>query len=168
MLPLIIVVTAFIALRTAGALGVRPLTSWLTCLRWALALMFLVTASGHWGSRRADLVAMVPPLFPSPGLLVTLTGILEIAGAVGLMIPRTSRYAALCLAVMLMAIFPANVYAARQNLSIGGRPATALPLRTAVQIGLVAATAAIALTGSSGKVSERRRRLVRFAKTAAW
>src|SRR5687768_13254197 len=166
MLPLIIVVTAFIVLRTAGALGVRPLTRWQTCLRWSLALMFLVTASGHWGSRRADLVAMVPPLFPSPGLLVTLTGILEIAGAVGLMIPRTSRPAAFGLAVMLVAMFPANVYAARHNLSIGGRPATALPLRTAVQTGLVAATAAIALTSGSG-MGERRRRLVPFAKTAA-
>src|SRR5688500_8848443 len=79
MLPLIIVVSAFTVLRTAGSLGVRGLTSWRTCLRWSLALMFLVTASGHWGSRRADLVAMVPPMFPSPGLLVTLTGILEIA-----------------------------------------------------------------------------------------
>ena len=166
MLPLVIVVTAFIVLRTAGSLGIRPLTSWLTCLRWALAVMFLVTASGHWGSRRADLVAMVPPLFPSPGLLVTLTGILEIAGAVGLMIPRTSRTAALCLAVMLVAMFPANVYAARQGLSIRGRPATALPLRTAVQIGLVAATAAIALTAQPA-ASGRRRTLVPFARTAA-
>jgi uncharacterized membrane protein len=165
MLPLIIVVSAFTVLRTAGSLGVRELASWRTCLRWSLALMFLVTASGHWGSRRADLMAMVPPMFPSPGLLVTLTGILEIAGAVGLMMPRTSRLAALCLAVMLVAMFPANVYAARNNLSIGGRPATALPLRTAVQAGLVAATAAIA--SGSGAWSERRRRLVPIAKAAA-
>lgn len=166
MLPLIIVVTAFIALRTAGALGVSGLTSWRTCLRWSLALMFLVTASGHWGSRRPDLVAMVPPQFPSPGLLVTLTGMLEIAGAVGLMIPRTSRLAALCLAVMLVAMFPANVYAARNELTIGGRPATALPLRTAVQAALVAAAAAIALTSGTGMIGERRRSLIPFAKTA--
>jgi hypothetical protein len=33
---------------------------------------------------RADLVAMVPSALPAPGLLVTLTGILEPAGALGI------------------------------------------------------------------------------------
>ena len=160
MLPLIIVVTAFAVLRVTGAAGVRPLRNWRTCLRWALALMFLVTASGHWGSRRADLIAMVPPALPSPELLVTLTGILEIAGAAGLMIPRTSRLAAACLAVMLVAMFPANIYAARQGLSIGGRPVTALPLRTVVQIGLVLASAAVAATDREGRVT--------FARQPDW
>ena len=153
MLPLIIVVTAFAVLRITGAAGVRPLSNWRTCLRWALALMFLVTASGHSGSRRPDLIAMVPPAMPSPEFLVTLTGVLEIAGALGLMIPRTSRLAAACLAVMLVAMFPANVYAAQQGLSIGGRPVTKLPLRTAVQIGLVLASAAIAATDRDGRVT---------------
>lgn len=160
MLPLIIVVTAFAVLRIAGAAGVRPLRNWRTCLRWALALMFLVTASGHWGFRRADLIAMVPPALPSPEFLVTLTGILEIAGAIGLLIPRTSRLAAACLAVMLVAMFPANVYAAQQGLTIGGRPVTELPLRTAVQIGLVVASAAIAATDREGRVT--------FARQPDW
>ena len=62
------------------------------------------------------------------------------------MIARTSRAAAACLAILLIAMFPANVYAAQQKLSIGGEPVTALPLRTAVQIGLIAATGAIALS----------------------
>ncbi|HEY0139428.1 MAG TPA: DoxX family membrane protein [Thermoanaerobaculia bacterium] len=146
MLPMLIVLIAFTVFRLAGAAGVRQLRDWRVSLRYALALMFLVTASGHWGVRRADLVRMVPPAFPSPELLVTLTGLAEIAGAIGLLWTRTARLAAACLTLFLLAVFPANVYAARQQLTIAGKPVTPLPLRTAVQVGLVAATAAIAVS----------------------
>ena len=144
MIPLIVVTVVFAALRIAGALGIQALRDWRLCLRGALAVMLLVTASAHWGAKRADLVAMVPPAFPQPELLVTLTGILELTGAAGLVYARTSRVAAAGLALLFLAMFPANVYAARHNLNIGGRPATALPLRTVVQIGLVASAVAIA------------------------
>jgi uncharacterized membrane protein len=145
MLPLIVVVVLFAVLRSAGALGVRALKDWRVCLRFALAAMFLITSTAHWGAKRADLIAMVPPFFPRPDLLVTLTGICEIAGAIGLMIPRTARLAAALLAVMLIALFPANYYAAEQGLQIGGEPVTELPQRTAVQIALVAACVAVAV-----------------------
>lgn len=144
MIPLVVIVIVFSVLRAAGALGIRALRDWRLCLRWAMAVMLLVTASAHWGEKRADLVAMVPPVFPQPELLVTITGILELAGAAGLAYGRTSRVAAICLALLFLAMFPANVYAAQHDLTIGGRPATELPLRTAVQIGLIAAAIAIA------------------------
>ena len=144
MVPLIVIVVVFTALRTAGALGIQSLRDWRLCLRWSLALMLLVTASAHWGAKRADLVAMVPPFFPRPELLVTLTGILEITGAAGLVYARTSRAAAVCLALLFIALFPANVYAAQQHLSIGGTPVTELPLRTFVQLFLIASATAIA------------------------
>lgn len=144
MIPLIVVSVVFAVLRLAGALAVPALREWRLCLRYAFAAMLLVTASAHWGAKRADLVAMVPPAFPRPDLLVTLTGIFELAGAAGLVWTRASRLAAALLAVLFMAMFPANVHAAQHGLSIGGRPATPLPLRTAVQIGLVAGTVALA------------------------
>lgn len=144
MIPLIVIVVVFTALRAGGALGVRVLRDWRLCLRWAMAVMLLVTASAHWGAKRADLVAMVPPFFPEPELLVTVTGVLELAGAAGLVWARTSRAAALGLALLFLAMFPANVYAARQGLTIGGRPVTELPLRTAVQVVLVVAAVAVA------------------------
>jgi uncharacterized membrane protein len=153
MLPLIVLVVVFTALRVAGALGIGALKDWRLCLRWALAIMFLITSTAHWGAKRADLIAMVPPVFPRPDVLVTLTGILEIAGAIGLMIPRTARLAAALLAVMLIAMFPANFYAARQGLTISGDPVTPLPQRTFVQIVLVAATVAIAIKPSPVRVT---------------
>ena len=144
MVPLIVLVVVFTALRLAGAFGIQALRDWRLCLRWAMAMMLLVTASAHWGAKRADLVAMVPPVFPAPELLVTLTGILELAGAAGLVYARTSRAAAIGLALLFIAMFPANIHAAQQGLSIGGRPVTELPLRTFVQLVLIVAATAIA------------------------
>ena len=70
---------------------------------------------------------------------MTTTGLLEILGAIGLLIPMTARAASICLALLLVAIFPANVRAARQNLTIGGRPPTPLPLRALLQVVFIAA-----------------------------
>jgi uncharacterized membrane protein len=139
MIPLVVLVGSFVVLITAGRLGVRPLQNWVTSLRWALALMFLLTASAHFGSRRPDLVQMVPTVFPNPELLVTLTGIAEIAGAIGLLIPRFAPAAAVALALLLVALFPANVHAARAGLEIGGEPVTPLVPRTLMQLGFIAA-----------------------------
>jgi len=82
---------------------------------------------------------MVPPTIPRPDLAVTTTGILELLGAAGLLLPATAPAAAACLAVLLIAMFPANVRASRERLKIGGSAATWLPLRTVLQIVFIAA-----------------------------
>src|SRR5439155_25147146 len=82
--------------------------------------------TAHFAAKRGDLIAMVPPVFPRPDLLLTLTGVLEFAGAVGLLVPATARLAAGCLAALLLVMFPANVYAARRQLTIGGQKVPAL------------------------------------------
>lgn len=134
--------TPLLVLAALFALLVYPL-GWWTALRFALAGMFLLTASAHWGKKRPDLVGMVPPQFRRPELLVTLTGIAELAGAVGLMVRQTAPWAALGLALLLLAMFPANVYAARQRRTIGGKPVTPLAARTVIQLVFVAATLAV-------------------------
>jgi uncharacterized membrane protein len=96
----------------AGFVGVAALDNWNLPLRLALCLMFMIAASAHWGRGRPDLIRMVPTALPAPGILVTITGLLEIAGAVGLLLPQTACAAATCLAVLLIALFPANVRAA--------------------------------------------------------
>lgn len=139
MLPFLVFVTTTLLLRLAGLAGMHPLDNWTTCLRAGLALMFLLTASAHWGKRRTDLIAMVPPVFPHASLIVTVTGVLELLGAVGLLLPWTAPAAAVCLAILLAAMFPANVHAARSHLGIGGAPATPLPLRTLLQVVFITA-----------------------------
>src|SRR5690242_21289944 len=105
MAPFIVLVTLFVVLSILGHFHVPVAFGWWTSLRLALAGMFLLTASAHWGKRRADLIRMVPPAFPRPDLLVTFTGMLEILGAIGLMLPPVAPYAALGLSLMLLAIF---------------------------------------------------------------
>jgi uncharacterized membrane protein len=139
MAPFIVLVASFGLLRLAGLAGVSALDEMSLPLRIAVALMFLLTASAHWGSKRADLVRMVPAWFPRPELAVTLTGVLEIVGAVGILVPATAPYAAIGLALLLVTMFPANVHAARTKLSLGGRPVTPLPQRTLLQAVFVAA-----------------------------
>ena len=95
MAPFIVLTITFVVLLLVG----RGRWRWATSLRIALAAMFLLTAWAHFGSMREDLIRMVPPAFPRPALVVTLTGIAELAGAVGLLVPRTAPWAAGCLAV---------------------------------------------------------------------
>jgi uncharacterized membrane protein len=144
MAPLIALVGGWLVARLVGLLGVAALDGWQPALRIALALMLLLTGSAHFSARRrADLIRMVPPGLPRPDV-VSVTGVLELAGAVGLLVPVTARLAAVCLAVLMMAMFPANVYAARRRLDLGGRPVTPLVPRTVLQVVFVAAALASA------------------------
>jgi uncharacterized membrane protein len=55
---------------------------------------------------------IVPPGFPSAAALVAISGVAEIAGGVGLLIPRLRRAAGWGLIALLIAVFPANIYMA--------------------------------------------------------
>jgi uncharacterized membrane protein len=48
-----------------------------------------------------------------PRRLVALTGVCEIAGGIGLLVPPVQTLAGILLAVFLVAVFPANAFAAR-------------------------------------------------------
>jgi uncharacterized membrane protein len=134
MVPFIVLIVSTLVLRIFGAVGVSLFQSWTWCLRGGLALMFVLTASAHWGRRRGDLIAMVPRVFPRPDLMVSATGVFELLGAVGLLVPAVAPLAAACLIALMIALFPANIRAAREHLTMGGRPATALPVRTLLQL----------------------------------
>lgn len=139
MFPFFVLLVFTLILRAIGVAGVSPFDSWTWCLRGGLALMFVFTASAHWGKRKGDLMAMVPRVFPRPDLMVSVTGVLEILGGLGLLIPAVAPVAAACLVLLLIGLFPANIRAAREHLTIGGRPATALPLRALLQLVFIAA-----------------------------
>ncbi|WP_406077395.1 DoxX family membrane protein [Micromonospora sp. NBC_00858] len=144
MAPLIALVVGTALARLAGLAGITALEGWHPALRVGLALMFVLTGVAHFvGQRRAGLIAMVPPALPRPALLVTLTGVLELVGAVGLLVPATARLAAAGLGLLMLAMFPANVSAARRGLTLGGKPVTPLGPRTALQIVFVATAAVI-------------------------
>ena len=134
LIPFYVMLVAIAIARAIGESAWPALDSWQAATRCGLAVMFMFTAVAHFDRTRADLVHMVPPQFPNPGLMVTLTGITELAGAVGLLIPITARLAAYTLILQLAAMFPANIYAATHGLQIRGRLATPLALRTPLQL----------------------------------
>jgi uncharacterized membrane protein len=100
--------------------------------------------------------AMIPPAlrrpgWPAPGALVVITGCCELAGAAGLLAPWPGlRLAAgICLAVFLIAVFPANAYAARHPQKFG-RFATPFWPRLILQVVLIVAVTLAVLPLSAG------------------
>jgi uncharacterized membrane protein len=136
MAPLIVMIAAWLVARAFGALTLSSAAnSWGGALRFALPAMFLFTAASHFHPRtRGDLVRMVPRSLPAPAALVTLTGVLEVIGAIGLLLPSTAVAAAYGLIALLLLMFPANVHAARAGLMIAGRRATPLVWRLPLQV----------------------------------
>jgi uncharacterized membrane protein len=141
MAPLIALVVVTLLARLAGARGLAGGTfaTWSGSLRAGVAALFLMTGAAHFIGLRDDLIKMVPPVFGNPGLWVTLTGVAELAGAVGILLPATRRPAAAGLALLLLALFPANVYAALNHIPFAGEPATPLVPRTLEQLVFLAA-----------------------------
>jgi uncharacterized membrane protein len=135
---LVVLLISFVFLRGLGYLGVRRLTSWRDAGLGALAVMFLFTSTAHFSGMKHDLAAMMPEPLPDGLWIIYLTGLFEIAGAVGLLIPRTRRLAGICLVLLLIAQFPANVNAALNGIPLAGEPPTPLWLRTPMQILFIA------------------------------
>ncbi len=155
MKPLIVQLVAWVIAWSAGAAGLVPaLATPVEALRVALAVMFVFTAVAHFVPRtRADMLAMVPSALPMPGALVTVTGLLELAGVAGLLSPNWSRLAALALVALLVAMFPANVQAAKAGISIAGRPAMSLAPRLGLQLFWIACLLWVALARGGVRAS---------------
>ena len=141
MIVLIVLGAALLLARLAGAAGVDILDSWPSATRVGLAAMLLLTASAHFNAMRHELARMVPPAIPHPMEFVYFTGVCEIFGAFGLLVPRVRIAAALALIVLFVAVLPANVHAARAGLTLGGKPVTPLAVRVPMQILFIALTA---------------------------
>lgn len=140
MAVLVVLLGSLVLFRGLGALGVEALSNWQGAAVWALAVMFLFTASAHFTRMKKDLMNMVPKVLPNPAFLVHLTGVLEALGAVGLLVPSTRELAGLSLVLLMVAMFPANVNAAVKGVPMGGRPPTPLWLRAPMQLLFVALT----------------------------
>ena len=114
MAVIIALVLGTLGARLVGWLGVDYVGSWPQAVAVGLAAMFVMTGVAHFvPAMRRDMIAIVPPRLPAPGLLVTITGVLELVGAAGLLYPPTRVAAAVCLFALMLVMFPANIYASR-------------------------------------------------------
>jgi uncharacterized membrane protein len=105
----------------AGRFGVpgagRP-AAW---MRVGMALPLWFVGTDHLISPERYL-PMMPPVLPAPDALILFTGLCEIAGGVGLLLPRTRRLAGVMLAVYFVCVFPANLHNAVSGLNVDGVP----------------------------------------------
>ncbi len=100
---------------TAGTELIEP-AQWV--LRIALALVFVGMGITHFRPGPARVMAkFIPPSIRRGGVLAPLnlvyfTGVCEIAGGVGILIPGVRTEAAIGLVLFLILVFPANAHAA--------------------------------------------------------
>lgn len=79
--------------------------------------MFHIMSSGSF-------LAIIPPTIPFPREIVIFTGLCEIAGAIGLLIPRTRRLAGIMLALYALCVWPANIYHAFSGVYVPPLPSS--------------------------------------------
>lgn len=156
MTPLVILVTATVLARLLGYAGVRMLSDWRAAARWGLAVMFAFTGFTHFTEMKHDYAAMVPPPFTGQLWVIYVTGLLEIAGAAGLLMHRTRRLAGICLLLLLLLLFLANVYAAMQGVRFRGAPPIDIWLRGLIQAVFLLAVwwSSVASAGDAGKATQ--------------
>src|SRR5947208_12643618 len=99
MIVLFVLLLSLLLYRAIGALGVAALATWAGATRYALATMLVFTASAHFTEMKSDLVRMMPDWIPQPLALIYFTGLCEIAGAIGLLLPGVRQMAGLALIV---------------------------------------------------------------------
>jgi uncharacterized membrane protein len=134
MIVLLILIGSLLFFRLLGVTGIPVFATWHESTVYALAVLFFFTAIAHFGPMSAEVEKMLPRWVPKPKTTVFVTGVLEILGAIGLIIPETRRLAAICLIIFLIAVFPANVHAAKSEVKLGGRPVTPLRVRASIQV----------------------------------
>ncbi len=112
----------------------------ITVGRWLLAALFVIAGAMHFilpAAYERILPPFLPQLFISHRFaVIALTGIAEIAGGLALLFEPTRRPAAICLALLLIAVFPANWWMAASHMQTGA-PQWALWLRLPLQLPLI-------------------------------
>ena len=90
-------------------------------LRLVLVAFYLGAGILHLKSPQG-FIKIVPSFVPWPAQVVWLTGLAEIAGAIGLMVPRIRKAAGIGLALYAICVFPANINHAINQIDIGALP----------------------------------------------
>src|SRR6202789_2340001 len=99
-------------------------------------LWFMLGGVAHFSLTEVEM-RIVPPSIPWPRAAVLVSGVFELLGAAGLLIPATRRAAGVGLFLLTIAVTPANVYML-QHAELFGVPRWALIVRLPFQLVLLA------------------------------
>ena len=114
MKPLIILLTSF-----AIALFVIKISTQQYDIAWAariaMSAMLLFTAIGHFVYTKG-MALMIPAFIPFKKEMVYLTGLIEVAAAIGLQVPGLRVWTAWLLILFFLVLLPANINAANRHI----------------------------------------------------
>ena len=96
-------------------------------------LWFMLGGIAHFAFTATEM-RIVPDWIPWPRATVLASGVLELAGAAGLLVPRLRRWAAWGLVALTVAVTPANIYMLQHADRFPGVPVIALVLRLPLQL----------------------------------
>jgi uncharacterized membrane protein len=88
-------------------------------LLWVMAVAYGLAGFNHLMNPEFY-IAIIPPGLPNPEWLNLISGLAEIVLGVFVLEPRVRSLAAWGIIALLIAIFPANVYVAIENVGLGG------------------------------------------------
>jgi uncharacterized membrane protein len=88
-------------------------------LLWLMSFAYCAAGANHLLNPQFY-VAIIPPGLPNPEWLNVISGLAEIVLGVFLLEPRTRILAAWGVIALLIAVFPANIYAANANIGADG------------------------------------------------
>lgn len=104
---------------------------------YTLALLFIAAGVMHFVLPDV-FTRIVPPYLPAPLLLVYVSGVFEILGGIGLLVPALRLYAGWGLILLLLAVFPANIHMALHPEAFPRIPAWTLWARLPLQFAMIA------------------------------
>jgi uncharacterized membrane protein len=100
--------------------------------RAVMGAVYVVAGVGHFVATRMYM-GIMPDYLPAHRELVLLSGVAEIAGGVGVLVPQTQRAAAWGLVALLIAVMPANVWMVQHPERYPGVPVWAMWVRLPLQ-----------------------------------
>lgn len=115
MKPLFVLIISFL-LATVFVKLIKKEYNFAFAARIGMALMLCFTAIGHFAFTKG-MSMMIPPVVPFKMSLVYLTGVLEVALGIGLLVPRFQVLSGWVLIIFLVLMLPGNVYAAIHNVN---------------------------------------------------
>ena len=90
-----------------------------TGLLWLMALFYVFAGVMHFVSPDFYM-PMMPPYLPAHLALIYLSGVAEIVLGIGVLVPAYRKVSAWGIIALLIAVFPANLHIAINNIPIGG------------------------------------------------
>lgn len=103
---------------------------------YVMACLYLLAGLNHFRNPKVY-TRIIPPALPAPKLLNILSGLAEIILAITLCLPATSKWAAWGIIILLIAVFPANIYMYTNKKAAQALPTWVLLVRLPLQFVLM-------------------------------